>query len=154
VKCFYYHWYKYYPRFRSLCPVTFSPHDVRHLFISEFLILLRQECGAGTEHFDSERYQREREAFGSTIMGWRSAQTIDVYDHSRDGEQTLHMLAKMQHQLAQRRYLTPCDTDPTAHPLSQESACSITPTGGQDASNEIVWFHDAETLAWIKQMQQ
>ena len=154
VKCFYYHWYKDYPRFRSLCPVTFSPHDVRHLFISEFLILLRQECGAGTEHFDSERYQREREAFGSTIMGWRSAHTIDVYDHSRDGEQTLHILAKMQRQLAQRRYLTPCDTDPTAHPLPQESACSITPTGGQDASNEIVWVHDAETLAWIKQMQQ
>jgi site-specific recombinase XerD len=39
VKCFYYHWYKYYPRFCSLCPVIFSPHDIRHLFISEFLIL-------------------------------------------------------------------------------------------------------------------
>ena len=154
VKCFYYHWDKYYPQFRSLCPVVFSPHDMRHLFITEFLILLRETCGAGTDHFDAERYQREREAFGSTIMGWRSAHTIDVYDHSRDGEQTLHILAKMQHQLAQRRYLTPCDTDPTAPPLPQESACSITPTGGQDASNEIGWFHDAETLAWIKQMQQ
>ncbi len=41
VKCFYYHWDKYYPQFRSLCPVVFSPHDVRHLFITEFLILLR-----------------------------------------------------------------------------------------------------------------
>src|SRR5438445_2634815 len=98
-------------------------------------VLLRQECGAGTEHFDSERYQREREGFGSTIMGWRSTHTIDVYDHSRDGEQTLHILAKMQHQLAQRRYLTPCDTDPTAHPRPQESACSITPRGEQDESN-------------------
>jgi site-specific recombinase XerD len=49
VKSFYYHWYKHYPPFRSLCPVTFSPHDIRHLFITEFLILLRQECGAGTD---------------------------------------------------------------------------------------------------------
>jgi integrase len=41
VKSFYYHWYKHAPRFRSLCPVTFSPHDIRHLFITEFLIMLR-----------------------------------------------------------------------------------------------------------------
>jgi hypothetical protein len=45
------------------------------LFITEFLILLRETCGAETDHFDSEHYGREREAFGSTIMGWRSAHT-------------------------------------------------------------------------------
>lgn len=154
VKCFYYHWYKYYPQFRSLCPVVFSPHDVRHLFITEFLILLRATCGAGTEHFDAERYQREREAFGSTMMGWRSAHTIDIYDHSRDGEQTLQVLATMQHQLAERRYLTPGTADPTDPPVPQGSTGSI-PKGAEPGErNETVWFHDAETLAWIKHMQQ
>lgn len=154
VKCFYYHWYKYYPQFRSLCPVVFSPHDVRHLFITEFLILLRETCGAGTDHFDAERYQREREAFGSTIMGWRSAHTIDIYDHSRDGEQTLPVLATMQHQLAERRYLTPGTADPTDPPVPQGSTGSILKGAEQGERNETVWFHDAETLAWIKQMQQ
>lgn len=154
VKCFYYHWYKYYPQFRSLCPVVFSPHDVRHLFITEFLILLRETCGAGTDHFDAERYQREREAFGSTIMGWRSAHTIDIYDHSRDGEQTLQVLATMQHQLAERRYLTPGTADPTDPPVPQGSTGSIPKGAEQGERNETVWFHDAETLAWIKQMQQ
>jgi hypothetical protein len=76
--------------------------------------MLRQECGAGTDHFDTERYRREREAFGSTIMGWHSSQTIDVYDHSLDGEQTLHVLAVLQQRLAQRDYLSPQarETDP------------------------------------------
>ncbi len=142
VKCFYHHWYKHYPRFHALCPVLFSPHDLRHLFISEFLIMLREACGAGTDHFDAERYQREREAFGSTIMGWRSTHTIDVYDHSRDGEQTLHVLAIMQHQLAERHYLP---EPQTKLPLTQTKGSS---------GEETIWLHDAETLAWIKKMNQ
>ncbi len=154
VKCFYYHWYKYYPQFRSLCPVVFSPHDIRHLFITEFLILLRETCSAGTDHFDSERYQREREAFGSTIMGWRSAHTIDIYDHSRDSEQTLQLLAKMQHRLAERSYLTPGRAEPTDPPPGVGSTGSISISTQPSERDETVWFHDAETLAWIKQMQQ
>src|SRR5258708_5807497 len=138
VKCFYYHWYKHYPQFRSLCPVVFSPHDIRHLFITEFLILLRETCGAGTDHFDAERYGREREAFGSTIMGWRSAHTIDIYGHSRDGEQTLQVLATMQHQLAERRYLTPGTPDPTDPPVPQGSTCSIPKRATPWQGNETV----------------
>jgi len=156
VKSFYYHWYKHYPSFRSLCPVTFSPHDIRHLFITEFLIILRQECGAGTDHFDTERYQREREAFGSAIMGWRSVHTIDVYDHSRDGEQTLHVLALMQQRLAERRYLPALPLEANERPQTSTEALlgaaqhvlPVTPT------EETLWLHDAETLAWVKKMQQ
>ncbi len=154
VECFYYHWYKYYPKFRPLCPVTFSPHDVRHLFISEFLILLRQECGAGTEHFDAERYQREREAFGSTIMGWRSTHTIDVYDHSRDGEHTLHVLALMQQRLAEHHTLPTRVPGIQMSPLPQAEAIPGVPQPLPLVEEEAVWLHDAETLAWIKKMQQ
>ena len=103
--------------------------------------MLRQACGGGTDHFDAERYQREREAFGSTIMGWRSPHTIDVYDHSRDGEQTLHVLGLMQQRLAERRYFPEPETPAATSPLAE-------------AANETIWLHDAETLAWIKQMQR
>ncbi len=154
VKCFYYHWYKWYPQFRALCPVVFSPHDIRHLFITEFLILLRETCGAGTDRFDSERYGREREAFGSTIMGWHSAHTIDIYDHSRDSEQTLQILAKMQQQLAERSYLTPGNASPADVPPESGSPDSISVSSEKGKRDETIWFHDAETLAWIKQMQQ
>jgi len=153
VKSFYYHWYKHYPFFRSLCPVTFSPHDIRHLFITEFLLMLREACGAGTDHFDTERYQREREAFGSTIMGWCSPQTIDVYDHTRDGEQALQVLALMQQRFAQRHYLpAPARVTPALPPQAE-----ITPPVDQQllvTEEDTLWLHDAETLAWIKKMQQ
>jgi site-specific recombinase XerD len=155
VKCFYSHWYTHYPRFRTLCPVVFSPHDIRHLFITEFLIMLRQECGAGTNHFDVERYQREREAFGSTIMGWRSAHTIDIYDHSRDGEQTLHVLGLMQQRLAKWRYLPEPETlaaTPSLAPTDVPPAEEVHPL--PEAAHETIWLHDEETLAWIKRMQQ
>jgi site-specific recombinase XerD len=154
VKSFYYHWYKHYPSFRSLCPVTFSPHDIRHLFITEFLLMLRQECGAGTDHFDTERYRREREAFGSTIMGWRSSQTIDVYDHSLDGEHTLHVLALMQQRLAERDYLSPRARETPASPPQGQTLQEATPQSLLPPEEDTLWLHDAETLAWIKKMQQ
>jgi len=154
VKSFYYHWYKHYPSFRSLCPVTFSPHDIRHLFITEFLIMLRQDCGAGTDHFDTERYQREREAFGSTIMGWRSVHTIDVYDHSRDGEHTLQVLALMQQRLAERRYLPACAPETDTVPPPQVEAIPPVNPHLLSAEEDTLWLHDAETLAWIKKLQQ
>jgi len=154
VKSFYYHWYKHYPSFRSLCPVIFSPHDIRHLFITEFLIMLRQECGAGTDHFDTERYQREREAFGSTIMGWQSPHTIDVYDHSRDGEQTLQVLALMQQRLAERHYLPARAPGADGSPPPQTEAIPTAKQPMLPAEEDTLWVHDAETLAWIKKMQQ
>jgi hypothetical protein len=97
VKAFYYFWYKYYPPLQASCPVHFSPHDIRHLFISEYLLRLRQACGWGTKQFDAERYLREREAFASLIMGWHDPRTIDIYDHTRDGEYALSVLAMYQH---------------------------------------------------------
>lgn len=111
--------------------------------------MLRETCGAGTDHFDSERYLREREAFGSMIMGWRSAHTIDVYDHSRGGEQTLHVLALMQQRLAEQRSLPAEATQP---PLVEEKAQTV--ANQPVFSEETLWFHDEETLAWIKKMQK
>ncbi len=107
TKAFYWHWYKHYGLLRSKCPVQFSPHDLRHLFISEYLINLKRECGAGTEQFQETDYHQAREAFGSLIMGWRSSNTIDDYDHTRNGEKTLFVLADYQKDLSQRQYVSP-----------------------------------------------
>jgi site-specific recombinase XerD len=155
VKDFYWHWYKHYSPLRSQCPVRFSPHDIRHLFITEFLITLREACGAGTEHFDAERYLREREAFGSLVMGWRSPKTIDIYDHSRDGEHTLHILALMQHHYSERHYIS---GPPALAEQDSEPKASLAPISDEGAARErgveTIWMHDVETLAWIKKLQQ
>ena len=88
-------------------------------------------------------------------MGWGSPHTIDIYDHSRDGEQTLHVLAMMQHRLAERRYVPERETPPAATPphaptnVAPAEVVHLLP----EAANETIWLHDAETLAWIKRMQ-
>jgi len=154
AKAFYWHWYKHYTSVQGKCPVPFSPHDIRHLFISEYLIRLKLACGAGTPQFDAEQYVREREAFGSMVMGWSSPKTIDIYDHTRDGEQTLSVLTSYQHDLSYRRYVA----EPSL-PTEQPKEKAIAPVHVEEEvtlhqEGETMWLHDAETLAWIKKMQQ
>ena len=86
-------------------------------------------------------------------MGWRSSKTIDIYDHTRDGEAVLSVLANYQHDLSQRNY----GQEPTPFPVPpniQEHSVSPQdqPSSIEDAG-EIIWLHDAETLAWIKKQQ-
>jgi site-specific recombinase XerD len=149
-KAFYWHWYRHYTPLQALCPVRFSPHDLRHLFVTEYLIKLKLACGTGTEFFDSEKYLREREAFGKTIMAWRSIHTIDIYDQSRSGEAIFSVLAGYQQDLAQRRYTI---QSPQARPLSKPDVGVEVPLQpNQEAP--VVWMHDEETLNWIKSMEQ
>jgi integrase len=152
VKDFYYHWYRHYLPLASQCPVRFSPHDIRHLFITEFLIFLRSKHGYGTDHFNSELYLSEREAFSSEAMGWHSPKTIDIYDHSRDKEGSLGTLAMLQKSYEERRYVSlplvigePEEPSEIPGLQSQESL---------KEGQEIVWIHDHETLAWIQRLQQ
>lgn len=153
-KAFYYHWYRYYALLQSECPVRFSPHDLRHLFVTEYLIRLKVKCGLGTDHFDAETYLSEREAFGSQIMNWRSARTIDIYDQSRNGEAVFSTLAAYQQDLSQRRYAVQpiLETKPSASradlaPISQQAS-------PPNQEPTITWTLDAETLNWIKSLEQ
>jgi len=147
---FYWHWYRHYTPLQALCPVHFSPHDLRHLFVTEYLIKLKLACGAGTEYFDSEKYRSSREAFGKTIMAWQSPHTIDIYDQSRSGEAVFSVLAGYQQDLAQRCYAFQSpQTDPLSNPRvgTQAPPCPI-------EASPVVWMHDEETLNWIKSMEQ
>jgi site-specific recombinase XerD len=152
LKAFYWHWYRHYAPLRSKCPVHFSPHDLRHLFVTEYLIRLKMKCGAGTASFDSERYLSEREAFGSQVMSWRSTRTIDIYDQSRNGEAVFSTLTEYQQDLSQRRYAT---QHPTNSPEKIEAPSdSEQPEQLSNHKTNIVWTLDAETLDWIKSMEQ
>jgi len=154
LKSFYWHWYKHYTPLQSLCPVRFSVHDIRHLFVTEFLITLRIACGAGTDHFDSERYLREREAFGSLVMNWQSPHTIDIYDQSRDGERTLVVLSAYQQKLSRRCYLPELPRDTVPDQIQKEPMTKCDERHSLVSKGETLWMHDTETLDWIKKMQQ
>ena len=154
-KAFYWHWYRHYSSLQGMCPVRFSPHDLRHLFVSEFLIRLKMTCGFGTDHFDAETYLSEREAFGRQLMQWRSARTIDIYDQSRNAEAVFSTLADYQRDLAQRSYAVqpPSAPFPSAEQgaLPMPSQSEVVREGQETA---VTWLLDAETLDWIKRMER
>jgi len=118
--------------------------------VTEYLIKLKQACGAGTESFDAEKYLREREAFGKTIMDWRSIHTIDIYDQSREGEAIFSVLAGYQQDLAQRCYAI--QSPQASLPSKPRVVSQVEPRPNQEAA--VVWMHDEETLNWIKSMEQ
>lgn len=153
-KTFYYHWYRFYLCFQTLCPGRFSPHDLRHLFVTENLIRLKMKCGFGTNHFDAETDRSSREAFGCQIMNWRSAHTIDIYDQSRNAAAIFPTLAEYQRDLSQRRYATPLAEE--MKDAQEQSISPVMPQSGAVPNQEptVVWGRDAETLDWIKNMEQ
>ena len=114
----------------------------------------------GTTQFDSERYLREREGFARTIMGWRSSRTIDIYDHTRDGERTLQVLATYQQDLSKRRYVTERSSMKEQSSVDGEMAASAEyPVSSHQSretgqGGETIWLHDAETMAWVNKLQQ
>jgi len=154
LKAFYYHWYRHYTPLQTKCPVQFSPHDLRHLFVTEFLIRLKLKCGLGKEFFDSDKYLSEREAFGRMVMGWRSTQTIDIYDQSRDGEAVFSTLAEYQKDVSQRHYGV--DLPIVAKLSDQSDTLAASKQQGLPLNQEaiIVWTHDEETLEWVKSMEK
>jgi len=78
----YYHWRRHYARHRRLCPLPISLHDIRHAFVTEHLLRLREEQELNG-HDVAWRVERRR-TFGTDIMGWSGEETIAVYDHAID----------------------------------------------------------------------
>jgi len=154
VKSFYYHWYRLYEPLRSMCSIRFSPHDIRHLFITEYLIKLKRSYQAGSDQFDEEGYLQAREAFGRLVMGWRNTKTIDIYDHSRNGEKVLFLLADYQKDLSKRHYVS----EPPALGKQQITQQHVYLARDEERlslqAEEVNWLQDADTLAWIKKVQQ
>lgn len=119
---------------------------------NRFLLRLKHACRSESDQFREEDYLQAREAFGSLVMGWRSANTINIYDHGRNGEATLSVLADYQNDLSKRCYIASHLTVPESigqaiHQPDQEEAT-------KHPCEETVWVHDAETLNWIKKLQQ
>jgi len=95
------HWYRLYSLAAARCPLHFTVHSIRHLFVTDHLLFLRRECG-GTGGVYPER----RQAFARTVMHWAHPRTIEVYDHSIDELETLGLLARYQETIGQGGVMT------------------------------------------------
>ncbi len=74
---FRYHWNRNMGAAAKRFGVRFTPHAVRHLFVTEFMKWIREEEAPN----DPER-QRFLLRGLQTIMGWRNGRTIVIYNHT------------------------------------------------------------------------
>jgi len=140
---FKYHWRRLYAAACTQCPVAFSPHDIRHLFITEWLLLAREHWGK-----ESPSYADTKQAI-STVMGWRSPATIDAYDHSLDEVAALALQAELQRRIAHHassgHAAAPQKMSPAAAPDANVPPPRTADSDGGGSAHDVE--HDA--LAWI-----
>jgi len=132
------HWYTLYPLVADRCPLHFTVHSIRHLFVTDVLAFARRELGQS-----SADYLAFKQSFGKDVMNWSTPKTIDVYDHSIERLETLGLLARylmmgaLRGQAAIRRIeRTRVEQETTANeprPITASPSDTM-PAGGED------WF--------------
>ncbi len=75
-QAFYYHWYALFERAHQRYHLAFSPHDLRHLHVTRNLAKIQRKA-QGDTLLEAELKEGFRQ-----IMGWRSAETLEVYNHT------------------------------------------------------------------------
>jgi integrase len=89
-------WRKVYPAARRHCPIDFSPHDLRHLLVTELLVRARAQCDPHSpEYADIKRGLVD-------LFAWTDPATIEVYDHSVNRVEALGLLGAWQRAIATR----------------------------------------------------
>jgi len=88
---FRYHWNHLMKQVELRYRVSFTPHAIRHLFVTQHLVWIKEETG-------DDREEQERLKAGLVqIMGWHSRETMRIYDHTftlQEAVQKLHAFQK------------------------------------------------------------
>jgi site-specific recombinase XerD len=87
---FRYHWHQLMQQAKKRFQVSFTPHAVRHLFVTQHLVWIKQEAG------DDREEQQRLKAGLVHIMGWHSRETLRIYDHSFSLQEAVHTLHAFQ----------------------------------------------------------
>ena len=111
----YYHWNKWLALLPpdeytdTLGPVLFTPHDIRHLYVSWIMRQMKQRYANHPEKLASLRWALQQR------MAWRSPLTMTCYDHSESEREKLEQfdafLREIEHQVAE-----PCKRLPVSLP--------------------------------------
>ncbi|HEU5379991.1 MAG TPA: tyrosine-type recombinase/integrase [Ktedonobacteraceae bacterium] len=100
-EAFYHHWRKLYagrPSQSSLdrvrtpqsMPIEFTPHDIRHLYVTWLLTQMRKRYGHDAGKMANLRWALQQR------MAWRSPLTIECYDHSFSERERLEQFDEFQ----------------------------------------------------------
>jgi hypothetical protein len=148
-EAFYYHWYRalqslpteYTAPFSSFGKAQanhiFTPHDIRHLFVTEYLVHLRHTVS------DSDERARRRESL-CIYMDWRDRRTLGCYDHSLSVREAQNDIFVFQNAIER-----PIALDELPHiPISSTDLLSL-----KEDLKEDLRLIDEEDLAFWKKYQ-
>jgi hypothetical protein len=100
--------------------VSFTPHAVRHLFVTQHLVWIKEEAG------DDREEQQRLKAGLVQIMGWHSRQTMRIYDHTFSIQEAVHKLHEFQRKAESQAQMAVEAQSPLALPsLLQEEITII-----------------------------
>jgi site-specific recombinase XerD len=87
---FRYHWNSLMEREGKRHRVSFTPHAVRHLFVTQHLVWIKQAAG------DDREEQQRLKAGLVQLMGWQSRETLRIYDHTFSVQEAVQKLHSFQ----------------------------------------------------------
>ncbi len=162
---FYYHWRIWLAALppdkytEKLGPVAFSPHDIRHAYVTWMMRQMKQRYKN-----DAEKFSTLREVFQQR-MAWRSPFTIKCYDHSDSERENLEQfdefLKELEHPAEETGQPVPVSAGSIGNERTDarvESAQEALPSGSQTSSKggialgerEPVVHRDLSDLAFWK----
>jgi len=152
---FYYHWRIWLAAVppdkytEKLGPVAFSPHDIRHAYVTWMMRQMKQRC-----KMDAEKLSTLREVF-QRRMGWRSPLTIRCYDHSDSEREKLEQfdefLGELEHPDGEMGLPVPASSVPTGDKetgVHVERAQEALPAENQTSSTEGAALTKAEPAVY------
>lgn len=113
---FRYHWSHLMKQVEVRYRVSFTPHAIRHLFVTQHLVWIKEETG------DDQEEQQHLKAGLVQIMGWRSRETMRIYDHTfsiQEAVQKLHAFQRKAERQAAKAVEEPASLEPFS-PSQQE----------------------------------
>jgi integrase len=114
---FRYHWDRLMTQAQKRYQVCFTPHAIRHLFVTQHLVWIKEAAG------DSREEQQRLKAGLVQIMGWHSRETMQIYDHTFSLQEAVSQLHAFQRRAESQALLRATDApaDPTPNAVIEEA---------------------------------
>ena len=129
---FRYHWNQLMERVKKRYRLSFTPHAIRHLFVTQHLVWINEEAA------DDQQEQQRLKAGLVQIMGWHSRETMQIYDHTFSVQEAVHKLHSFQREAESRALAA------AREPFSPESV--------QPSQDDITIIEDTEPLNAFAQL--
>jgi len=122
---------------KTLPPLEFTPHDLRHLRVTEWLTKIAKRCAG-----DQQQERRLRRVI-QRRMGWRSPLTIHCYDHSSTEREEEEAFAEFQREIEQGTTELSPVTKPATTTLAPERRPGLfSPTIVQQMHADLAFWED------------